>query len=154
MSILFISGLSQKMMNIISLIIIIIFNHHPRICLLILERGREREGEKEKHRSVASVCALTRNQISHLLVYRTKHQPTEPPYQGVLSHNYYNLSFCLPPQGKRIPQKVSRQLSKSKINFDLWVFHWVIPIISLHSGMLCCWETYKDKEWTALFVAH
>ena len=50
--------------------IIIIFNPHPRVCLLICrerKEGREREGEKEKNVNwLPPVCTLTRDLTCNL----------------------------------------------------------------------------------------
>lgn len=41
-----------------------------------------------------------------------------------------------------------------KLTLTCGFFNWVMPIICLHSGLLCCWETYEEKGWLALLVAH
>ena len=89
------------------IILYISFNPHPRImcltqgsiCLLILDRGREREEHQCERETLigcphyallqgikpsTQVCAFTRNRTQNLLVYRmgTTLQPTDLPSQG------------------------------------------------------------------------
>ena len=70
------------------------FNPHLRICFLILERGVNREGGRERKRETSMwernidqlppVCALTGEQTHNLLVFGTMLQPTEPPARALL----------------------------------------------------------------------
>ena len=83
-----------------TLCVCIFYNPHLRICLLILERGNEREKHKcerkTKHwwppihaptgiKPATWVCVLTGNRTHNPLVYGMTLQPTEPPRWGLLS---------------------------------------------------------------------
>ena len=61
------------------------FNPHLRTYSLIFREKEKKAGrEREQERNISQlppVCALTRDQIFNLLVYRTMLQPTEPPGQ-------------------------------------------------------------------------
>ena len=57
------------------------------------EQGKDRESVKEKHQSVPSTCALTRDQAHNILMYGRMLQPPELPSQGkILS---FIISFAI-----------------------------------------------------------
>ena len=89
------------------------FHLHLKICLLILERGKGRENEREGNinrlpliltqlgiEPPTQVCALTGNQTCDLSVYRTTLYPTEPPQpvQKQISFIGYHCDTCCLPE--------------------------------------------------------